>query len=149
MAEGEDCGYTAFMESVDVLVMGRKSYEKVMTFGEWPYGDKPVVVLSSNPIDIPAHMANTVTHSSETPAKLHARLADQGTKRLYIDGGITIRRFLAAGLIDDLTITLIPVLLGEGLPLFGELEKDVELTHVETRAFDCGFVQIRYVTRGG
>lgn len=146
--EGEDCGYTAFMDSVDVLVMGRKSYEKVLTFGEWSYGDKPVVVLSSNPIDIPTHLANTVTHSSETPAELHTRLADQGAKRLYIDGGITIRRFLAAGLIDDLTITLIPVLLGEGLPLFGWLEKDVELTHVETKAFDCGFVQIRYVIHG-
>ena len=142
--QGEDCGYIAFMESVDVLVMGRKSYEKILTFGQWPYGDKPVVVLSSNPIDISPHLASTITHSSETPEVLHARLTDQGAKRLYIDGGVTIQRFLATGLIHDLTITLIPILLGEGLPLFGLLEKDIKLIHIETKAFDFGFVQIKY-----
>ncbi len=141
---GEDCGYVSFMESVEVLVMGRNSYEKVLSFGQWPYGDKPVVVLSSNPINFPAHLPTTLTSSSETPEELHARLTAEGAKRLYIDGGNTIQRFLAAGLIEDLTITLIPVVLGEGIPLFGALQKDVELIHVETGVFDFGFVQVKY-----
>lgn len=72
------------------------------------------------------------------------RLSSQGAKHLYIDGGITIQRFLAAGLIDELTITLIPLLLGEGKPLFGPLEKDIKLTHLETKAYDFGFVQTKY-----
>lgn len=143
VSAGEDCGYAAFMATVDVLIMGRNSYEKVLTFGAWPY-EKPVVVLSRNPIDIPAAIAATVTYSSETPAALHARLSKQGAKRLYIDGGNTIQRFLAAGLITDLTITLIPVILGEGIPLFGPLPQDISLTHTETISYPFGFVQLKY-----
>jgi dihydrofolate reductase len=141
---GEDCGYTAFMDSVDVLVMGRNTYEKVLSFGAWSYGDKPVVVLSSRPVDIAAELAATVTHSSESPQELHKRFSAEGVKRVYLDGGITVQRFLAAGLVDELTITIIPVLLGEGLPLFGPLAADIVLKHNKTKAFDCGFVQVKY-----
>ena len=128
--EGEDCGYQAFMDTVDILVMGRHTYEK------------PVVVLSSNPIDIPPDI--DATHSSESPQTLHARLSAEGAKRLYIDGGNTIQRFLAAGLITDLTITLIPILLGEGIPLFGPLPQDLSLTQRETLSYPFGFVQLKY-----
>jgi dihydrofolate reductase len=124
--------------------MGRKTYEQVLSFGEWPYGKTPVVVLSSHPINFPADLPNTVTHSSETPRVLYNRLTDKGAKHLYVDGGVTIQRFLTEGLIDELTITVIPVILGEGTPLFGSLEKDVLLTHISTKTFDFGFVQIRY-----
>ena len=142
---GEDFGYAAFFASVDTVVLGRNSYEKVLTFGEWPYGDKRVVVLSSKALNIPPNLSTTVSSSSETPEALVHRLAHEGAKHLYVDGGVTIQRFLAAGLIDDLTITLIPVLLGAGKPLFGALEKDLWLAHVATSAFEsCGFVQIRY-----
>jgi dihydrofolate reductase len=85
-----------------------------------------------------------VSHSSESPQELYKRLAKQGFKRLYIDGGITIQRFLAAGLIDDLTITVIPVLIGKGKSLFGELEQDVLLRHITTKIYDFGFVQSTY-----
>ena len=143
VAEGEDCGYTAFMDTVDILIMGRNTYEKILTFGPWPY-EKPVIVLSRNPIDIPTEIANKVTHSSETPKTLHTQLSAEGARRLYIDGGITIQRFLNAGLITDLTITLIPIILGEGIPLFASLQQDIPLTHKETLSYPFGFVQLKY-----
>ncbi|MBO9539463.1 dihydrofolate reductase [bacterium] len=142
--EGEDCGYHAFFSTVDVLVMGRASFETVVGFETWPYGDKRVVVLSRREMAIPAALARTVTASSEAPRDLVNRLTAEGAKHLYIDGGITIQRFFAEDLIDELTITTIPVLLGEGRPLFGPLEKDIALTHVATKAYDFGFVQAVY-----
>ncbi len=141
---GEDCGYNAFMASIDVLVMGRGTYEKVLSFGQWSYANKSVIVLSSKTLEIPAELKNSVTHSSETPQELQARLSQEGAKRLYIDGGITIQRFLAAGLIDDMTITLIPTVLGNGIPLFGRAENDILLKHVETKTYEFGFVQLTY-----
>jgi len=142
--EGEDCGYLEFINSVDVLVMGRNSFEKVLSFGMWPYEDKRVVVLSIKSIELSADLQATVSCSSENPADLVKRLADEGVRHLYIDGGVTIQNFLAEGLIDELTITLIPVLLGEGKPLFGPLERDLMLVHIGTRAYDFGFVQLKY-----
>ncbi len=142
--KGEDYGYQEFVDSVDVLVMGRNTHEKVLTFNEWPYGEKQVIVLSSRTVNIPAGLAKTVSFSSETPGDLMKRLSSQGATHLYIDGGVTIQRFFAAGLIDELTITLIPVLLGEGRPLFGPIEKDIHLDHITTRAYDNGFVQVKY-----
>lgn len=142
--KGEDCGYKAFMDSVDVLVMGRITYEKVLSFGQWPYADTPVIVLSSQMLEIPAELQKTVSHSSESPEELYARLSQSGLKRLYIDGGNTIRRFLAAGLIDDITITVIPVVLGTGKALFAGLEKDIPLKHIATKSYEFGFVQLKY-----
>lgn len=142
--KGEDCGYFQFMESVDILVMGRKTYEKVLSFGMWPYGSTPVIVLSSNKIDFKNDPNQYVSCSSESPKELCARLANKGIKRLYIDGGKTIQSFLAENLITDLTITVIPVIIGQGIPLFSNLEKDIALEHVATKTFDFGFVQSIY-----
>ncbi|MEM8672853.1 MAG: dihydrofolate reductase family protein [Cyanobacteria bacterium P01_G01_bin.67] len=142
--EGEDCGYRDFMESIDVLIMGRKTYEQVLSFGEWSYACKPVVVLSSNPIKIPPSLVSTVSHSAESPRELCDRLSEEGAKRLYIDGGNTIQRFLAEGLIDDLTITVIPIILGTGIPLFDNLKQDILLKHIATKTYDFGFVQSTY-----
>ena len=141
---GEDCGYNAFMESVDHLVMGRNTYEMVLSFGEWPYGNKPVIVLSSKKIAFPAELSQTVSHSSETPKELVDRLSQEGAKRLYIDGGITIQRFLAKSLINDLTITVIPVILGRGKALFANLDHDISLRHMATKTYEFGFVQLSY-----
>jgi dihydrofolate reductase len=142
--EGEDCGFRAFWEPIDALIMGRRTYEQVLSFGSWPYGDKPVVVLSSNMIEIPKDLAQTVSWSSESPEKLCERLSSEGAKRLYIDGGLTIQRFLSAGLINDLTITVIPIILGSGRSLFGDAGKDIHLRHIATRTYDFGFVQSTY-----
>jgi dihydrofolate reductase len=145
--EGEDLGYYKFMETVDVLVMGRKTYEKVLSFGMWPYEDSPVIVLSSNKIEIPNDLVKSVSCSSESPKELCARLGNEGAKRLYIDGGITIQRFLSEGLINDITITIIPVILGSGVPLFGNSGNDISLKHVATKTYDFGFVQLTYEVR--
>ena len=147
-AGGEDYGYQAFMDSVDVLVMGRHSYEKVLSFGKWPYGDKLVVVLSSKPIAIPDDLAPTVEAKSCSPAELVEQLAARGAKHLYIDGGKTIQGFLKAGLIQQLIITRLPILIGSGIPLFGPLTEDITLRHLETRSFTSGFVQSRYEIGG-
>jgi len=103
--------------------MGRKTYEKVLSFGEWPYGDTPVVVLSRNQISFPEHLPSAVSHSSEQPAELLNRLADEGVQHVYVDGGGTIQGFLSEGLVDKITVTVIPVILGEGIPLFGFSKK--------------------------
>jgi dihydrofolate reductase len=144
-AEGdEDYGYAAFMETVDVVVMGRGTFEKVLTFDPWPYAGKRVVVLSSSQVEIPPQLAGAAELHALAPADLVARLASEGARHLYVDGGQTIQRFLSAGLISSLIVTRIPVLIGEGIPLFGPLPHDVKLEHVETRSFPNGFVQSRY-----
>lgn len=124
--------------------MGRNSYEKVLSFDEWPYGNLPVVVLSSQTITIPERLRPCVSSSAETPTALVQRLSKHGTKHLYIDGGITIQGFLTNNLINEMTITLVPVLLGSGRSLFGSLQQDIELQHLATRTIDGGFVQIKY-----
>ena len=132
---GEDCGYQALMQTVDALIMGRKSYEKVLSFGPWPYGETAVIVLSSTPISFPDEIHDTVTHSSEDPRSLCERLSREGIKHIYIDGGHTIQRFLKEELVDELTVTIIPILLGAGIPLFGSLDADMNLSCVDICSF--------------
>ena len=146
--DGEDYGFQEFMASVDVLVMGRNSYDKVLSFGEWPYGNKKVVVLTSRPLHIPANIANTVDSRSCSPIELIDQLSEGGANHIYVDGGKTIQSFLAAGLIRQIIITRIPILLGTGIPLFGSLKEDVNLKHIETRSFSNGLVQSRYEVSG-
>ncbi|MBI1296179.1 dihydrofolate reductase [bacterium] len=141
---GEDYGYQAFIDSVDVLVMGRGTYEIVCTFEPWPYGDKRVIVLSRTLAHLADNLPDTVELRSGTPAELVEQLQAEGMKHAYIDGGKTIQSFLNAGLLDELIITRIPVLIGTGIPLFGPLEQDVKLQHVETRSYASGMVQSTY-----
>lgn len=144
---GEDCGFAEFLSSVDALVMGRNTFEQVLSFPEWPYGSKPVVVLSHSLRSLPAQAPATVILSAESPAALAERLSAEGLRHLYVDGGGTIQSFLMANLIDAITITVIPVLLGSGKPLFGPLQSDVHLQLLTNRAYDCGFVQSTYLVR--
>jgi dihydrofolate reductase len=140
----EEHGYEALMASVDALVMGRATFETVLGFGgPWPYGDKRIVVLTSRPLDVSA-IAGRVEVMGGDPAEVVARLAASGAQNLYVDGGATVQRFLAAGLIDRLVLTRVPVLIGEGIPLFGPLPGDVRLRHVATRSFPSGLVQSEY-----
>ncbi len=141
---GEDCGYEEFMSTVDTMIMGRNSFEQVLTFGEWPYGSTPVVVMSHRAATLPPNAPRTVTASRETPTTLVARLSEEGSRHIYVDGGLTVQSFLAERLIDELTITVIPILLGTGKPLFGPLSSDINLSHVSTRVYEFGFVQHRY-----
>jgi dihydrofolate reductase len=140
----EPHGFEEFYGSVDVLVIGRKTFEVVLAFGEWPYGKKAVIVLSSRPLDLSSIKGGTVEQMSGEPAEVVVRLKERGFQHAYVDGGITIQRFLAAGLIDRLIITRVPVLIGAGIPLFGSVPHDITLRHVATRSYKGGLVQTEY-----
>ena len=144
----QDYGYQEFMDTVDTIVLGRNTFELVSTFDTWPYGGKRVVVLSSTTAAIPPQLAEDVEWLSLPPRRLVERLAAQGASHLYVDGGKTIQGFLKAGLIDELTITRVPILIGTGVALFGPLEHDVRLAHTATRHFENGFVQSKYRVAG-
>jgi len=145
---GEPHGYNEFIASVDAIVLGRKSFEKVLTFELWPYGDKRVVVLSSRPVDLTAARGGVVEQMAGTPAEIVAQLAATGARHLYIDGGMTIQGFLRAGLIQRFIITRVPVLIGDGIPLFGTLPQDIRLRHVATRSYPNGLVSSEYQVAG-
>lgn len=144
LPKGEDCGYHSFISTVDAIIMGRHSFEKVLSFEPWPYPMLPVIVLSQHGINIPERLQDKVFSFSDDLTVLLQKLSTQGKRHLYIDGGITIQRFLAQGLIDEIIITIIPILLGQGRHLFGELEQDRSLKLVSTRSFDGGLVQMHY-----
>jgi dihydrofolate reductase len=144
---GEEHGYDAFIATVDALVIGRKTYETVLSFDTWPYGGKPVYVLSTSAL-APAPPGAVVEHLSGAPAEIVAQLAARGVGHVYVDGGITIQGFLRAGLIQRLIITRIPVLLGAGIPLFGPAPRDIHFRHVGTRQYASGLVQSEYVVDG-
>ena len=145
---GEEHGYQAFFASVDALVIGRGTFETILAFPEWPYGSKPCFVLSSRPLDVAAVEAGVVEQMSGDPADVLARLEARGYRHVYVDGGITIQRFLRAGLIQKFVVTRVPVLIGTGIPLFGALEKDIRLEHIETRQYPSGLVTSEYRVLG-
>jgi dihydrofolate reductase len=136
-------GYKAFFDSIDALLMGRKTYETALGFGSWPYGKKPVFVLSSRPI-APAPEGAVVEQLSGEPAEIAAQLDKRGLHNVYVDGGDTVQRFLRAGQIHHMTITRVPVLIGSGISLFGRLDHDVRVKHVRTRDLGAGYVQSEY-----
>ena len=144
---GEPHGYNEFIATVDVIVIGRKTFETVLGMGEWPYGNKRVVMLSGGGVDS-SSAKGKVEYMSGSPHEIVARLEASGAKHAYIDGGITIQRFLRAGLVQKMTITRVPILIGQGIPLFGELEKDIELRHVETKSYKSGLVSSKYEVSG-
>jgi dihydrofolate reductase len=141
---GEPHGYNEFIATIDALVIGRKTFETVLAFPAWPYGDKRVVVLSSRPVDLSAVRGGIVEQMAGSPADIVAKLAATGAHHLYVDGGITIQNFLRAGLIQRLIITRVPVLIGDGIPLFGALPRDVRLLHIATQHYPSGLVKSEY-----
>jgi dihydrofolate reductase len=144
--EPEEHGFEAFMATVDALVMGRNTFEVVLPFETWPYGQTRVVVLSTRPLDLSVVTARgaVVEQMSGTPEEIVALLGARGARHLYVDGGDTIQRFMRAGVIDRLVITRVPVLIGEGISLFGAVPSDVRLLHVQTSTFPSGLVQSEY-----
>ena len=140
---GEPHGYVEFIDSVDALVIGRKTYDTVLKFDTWPYGAKPVFVLSTSPL-VKAPADAVVEHMSGAPVEIVSLLSARGIQHIYVDGGITVQRFLRAGLIQRLIITRVPVLIGDGIPLFGTLPQDVHLRHIATRQYQSGLVQSEY-----
>ncbi len=145
---GEPHGYNEFIAGIDALVIGRKTFETVLAFESWPYGKKRVVVLSSRPLDLSAAKGAVIEQMAGSPAEIVAKLAATGAHHLYIDGGVTIQGFLRAGLIQHLTITRVPVLIGQGVPLFSTLPHDIKLRHVSTQHYKSGLVKSEYQVLG-
>ena len=143
--EGEEHGYAAFYESLDAVVIGRGTYETVLTFPDWPYGNKRVIVCTSRPAS-PSH-GEEIT--AEDPKRLAARLEREGVKRAYLDGGKLIRAFFREGLVHEMTITVVPIVLGSGIPLFASGLPERSLRLLDTRAYPSGLVQIRYAVGEG
>lgn len=144
---GGDYGYDSFMVRIDAIVMGRKTFEKVLTFEAWPY-QKPVIVLTHGSLEIPAKLRKKAETMSGTPKQIVDRLAKRGLVRLYVDGGQTIQGFLNASLVHELIVSRLPVLIGTGIPLFGPLQSDIRLELVETRSFPGDMVQTTYKVDG-
>jgi dihydrofolate reductase len=144
---GEPHGYDEFMATVDALVIGRKTLETVLTFDTWPYGGKPVFVLSTHKLP-PTPLGAVVERMSGEPAAILSQLDVRGIRHVYVDGGSTIQRFLEAGLIQSLTITRVPVIIGAGIPLFGAVQHDIILRHIGTRQYASGLVQSEYAVAG-
>lgn len=135
---GHEANFESLMKRVDQLVMGRATYEKLLTFNEWPY-PIPVIVLSTT-LPSEGHDRVTIVRSlDEAVAEVNSR----GAKGVYVDGGVTVQSFLRAGLIDEITITLAPVIIGGGIPLFGELGHDVTLSLQAVEA-SGGYLSARY-----
>jgi dihydrofolate reductase len=138
---GEDYGYSRFAASVDALIMGRNTYDTALGFEGWPYEGKRVIVLTNRTF-VPRH-----GEEQRSGTDLHALvedLANAGVTRAYIDGGNVIRQFLAAGLVDDLTISIVPIILGSGKPLFGELGAELTLHLESSQSWQSGLAQLRY-----
>jgi dihydrofolate reductase len=131
------------MATVDALVIGRNTYETVLGFDTWPYARKPVFVLSTRSL-AKAPAGALVEHIEGSPADVVSLLERRGVQHIYVDGGITIQAFLRAGLIQHLTVTRVPVLIGTGIPLFGELLRDIALTHIATHQYASGLVKSEY-----
>jgi len=141
--EHSDFGYVGFMSDIDALVMGRNTFEKVLSFGSWPY-EKPVFVLSGTLSSVPADVEGKAEIVNADPNLLIERLAHRGFRNLYVDGGKVIQSFLEDDLVDEMTITRVPVLLGDGVPLFGKLTKRLRFKHVKTETFNETLVQSTY-----
>ncbi|HBJ67427.1 dihydrofolate reductase family protein [Alcaligenes phenolicus] len=141
----EDHGYMAFIADKDAVVMGRGTYEKVLTFDVWPY-QLPVVVLSRQLADmsVPEHLQGKVRFSRQTPEQLMEQLAAENLQRIYVDGGQLIQSFLRAGLVHEMILSTMPVLIGEGRRLFGDVNQDMDWRLLSSQSFPSGLVQSRY-----
>ncbi len=141
--EQSDYGYAELLKSIDAIVMGRNTFEKVLTFGQWVY-DKPVFILSNSLTKLPEHILGQAEIIRGDIKQLITQLNQKGYKNLYIDGGRVIQSFLQEDLIDEMIITLVPILLGKGIPLFGQLEQHLRFRHKTTEIYNNTLVQSHY-----
>lgn len=148
MGENADMGFDDFISSVDCLIMGRNTMEILSSFNltpeQWPYRDSRIIALSNTVKEPPENLKDKVEMYSGDLFELMTKLEREGFKHAYIDGGKTIQAFLNLKLINDMTITLVPILLGQGKSLFGKTIQEIKLDEAESIAFPNDFVQIRY-----
>ena len=138
-----DYGFAEFMNGIDALVMGRNTFEKVLSFGMWPY-EKPVFVASGSLSSLPSSVEGKAFLLKGTPKDMITTLNEKGYKNLYIDGGAVIQSFLNEDLIDELIVTTVPVLLGGGIPLFGSLPRQSKLKLIGSEVLLNQLVKTHY-----
>ena len=139
--------YQEFIGKIDAIVIGRGTFEKVLTFPSWPY-DRKVFVLSTTIKELPATLKDKATVLSMKPNELLSYLSDEGISNIYVDGGKVIQAFLREDCIDEMIITKVPVLLGKGIPLFGEIDNLLSFDHIQTNVFSNGLVKSHYIRTG-
>lgn len=148
LGEHVDMGFNSFIASVDCMIMGRGCMEKLASFNltpeQWPYGNIRIIALSKSVKQVPDNLKGKVEIHSGDISTLISELEKEGFKQAYIDGGATITSFLKAKLIDEITITQAPILLGEGIPLFGVSSQKIKLKNAKATAFANDFVQVMY-----
>jgi dihydrofolate reductase len=147
---GRDFGYAAFMAEVGALLMGRRTFDVVAGFtGEWPYGDRPVLVATHRPLPsaLPSSPASVRSVTGPIDELIAAARVAAAGRDVYLDGGALIRQALDVELIDELIVTLVPMILGAGHPLFAGAERRHALELVEHTAHEGGLVSLRYRPR--
>jgi dihydrofolate reductase len=142
--DGEDYGWAEFFDPLDGMVMGRNTYDVVLGFKVWHYGDKKVMVLTTRDIEIPDFITGEVIPFEGTPEQALEEMKKRDCTELYIDGGEVVQQFLSAGLVDKMIIATIPILIGDGIPLFGELDKDMLFEVTDLIKYDNGLVMTYY-----
>lgn len=145
-SDNDDYGFSDFMKRIDGLVMGRNTFELVLTFGRWPYS-KPVFILSNTMKGLPAGLENQAELIKGKLNSIITELNNRGFKNLYIDGGKTIQSFLKEDMIDELIITRMPIILGSGIPLFGEMDLELRFEHVKTEVLNKVLVKSWYTRK--
>jgi len=148
MGEFSDLGFNKYISSIDCMIMGRRCMEKISSFNlsseQWPYGDIPIFVLSNTLKEAPNNLKDKVEmYAGEIPV-LISRLERKGLQHAYIDGGATITSFLNLGLINEMTITRAPVLLGNGISLFGKTSSPIKLENSKAEVYPNDFIQVKY-----
>lgn len=136
----EDYGFKKFTSTIDAVIMGKNTYEVVSSFDEWAYKDKRVIVLSNTLTEVRKETELFSGELTELLAKLHA----ENVKHIWIDGGITVSKFLEAGLVDDITVSIIAMVLGSGIPLFSTMNQELRCHLVSTQSYPSGLVQLHY-----
>lgn len=148
MGEQADMGFNSFIASIDCMIMGRGCMEKLSSFNlspeQWPYGNTRIIALSKSIKEVPKSLKGRVEIYSGNISTLISELENTGFKNAYIDGGATITSFLNLKLINEMTITQAPILLGAGKPLFGDINQQIKLRNSESKAFPNDFIQTKY-----
>jgi dihydrofolate reductase len=142
--DGSDYGYSDFIKTIDAIVMGRNTFEKILTFDNWPYAN-PVFVLSNSLKEVPIGLLGKAEIVSGEIKDFIIHLKQRGYMNLYIDGGKVIQSFLKEDLIDEMIITRVPILLGAGIPLFGDVGQSLRFKHEKTIVYDNQLVKSHYI----
>lgn len=140
--EGEDFGFGEFMANIDAMIMGSATYRQVVGFGDWPYGETPCWVLSTRPLP---SAAAAVTVTDDDPAEVLATVDRAGLERVWLVGGGTLAgSFRVRNLIDECVITVLPIVLSSGVPLFADDGPASGLHLIRTEVYRGGAVGLHY-----